>query len=69
MSAAWPGYRITLRHGGSWYDIELRNPHGATGGPVAFEHDGEPVTGPDGVSLKDDGARHRIVATLAAPAA
>ena len=69
IPATWPGYKITLRHGGSWYDIELRNPHRATGGTVAFEHDGVPVTGVDGVSLKDDGARHRIVATLAAPAA
>jgi len=69
IPATWPGYRITLRHGGSWYDIELRNPHRATGGTVAFEHDGVPVAGADGVPLKDDGARHRIVATLAAPAA
>jgi cyclic beta-1,2-glucan synthetase len=66
IPAAWPSFNVTLRVGGSWYDIEVLNPHRATGGPVAFTHDGQVIPGAGGVTLVDDGARHRLVATLAA---
>lgn len=69
IPAAWPSFKVTLRFGGSWYDIELLNPHRVTGGLVTYEHDGEVIPGAGGVTLLDDGARHRLVATLAAAGA
>ena len=37
LPAAWPGFEITLTLRGSVYEIEVRNPVGASGGVVAVE--------------------------------
>jgi cyclic beta-1,2-glucan synthetase len=60
----WPGFSVTLRRGRTVYDIEVGNPSKAQG-RWSLQHDGQPVSPEGGVPFIDDGARHRVVATLA----
>ncbi|MDQ3208550.1 MAG: hypothetical protein M3Q37_08060 [Gemmatimonadota bacterium] len=58
--AAWKGYSIEYRHGGSVYAIVVQNEDGGTNGPVEVTVDGEAV--PDGgIRLVDDGKRHEVI--------
>ncbi len=62
---SWPGFEMTVRHGGSRYEIVVTNPDGAQAGVAAAELDGEPIgTTPLAVSLKDDGATHRLTVRM-----
>jgi len=64
IPAAWPSYRIRVRHGGTRHEIEVRNPHHLTGGTVQWTLDGRPMPTTAGIQLPDDGQPHHLVATL-----
>ena len=56
---SWREYTIEYRHGGSVYDITVRNDKGVAGGAVEVTVDGR--ASPDGgIRLVDDGARHEV---------
>jgi cyclic beta-1,2-glucan synthetase len=59
----WPRFAMRYRHGGTFYDIEVLNPHGLERGVASVELDGKTVRTVE-IPLKDDGAPHRIVVTL-----
>jgi cyclic beta-1,2-glucan synthetase len=62
---SWPGFEMKLRHGASRYDIVVENPRGVQRGVASAELDGVTVVArPLSVSLKDDGAIHRIQVRL-----
>ncbi|EJO59722.1 GH36-type glycosyl hydrolase domain-containing protein, partial [Burkholderia multivorans] len=64
---SWPGFRATLRHGASHYDIVVENPGGASGGVSRLVVDGVRLAaGEAAVRLVDDGRRHSVVVTLGA---
>ena len=64
----WPGFEITLRRGGSRYEISVENPQSVQSGVVAAELDGASIsTRPLLVALKDDGAVHRLHIRMGAP--
>ena len=64
---AWPGFSVTLRRGKTVYEVEVNNPSKREQGQGTWslQHDGNPVPPEGGVPFVDDGARHRVVATLA----
>ncbi len=64
IPAHWPFYRIRLRFRSSVYLIELRNPSGLNGGKLVWTLDGAAIEAAGGVRLVDDGAEHRLQATL-----
>lgn len=62
---AWPGFSVTLRHGGARYVVTVANPDGLAGGIAAAALDGAPLTArPLGVTMIDDGATHRLLVRL-----
>jgi cyclic beta-1,2-glucan synthetase len=67
VPAAWPGFSVTLRRGKTVYEVEVNNPSRREQGQGTWslQHDGNPVSLVGGVPFVDDGARHRVVATLA----
>ncbi len=61
IPASWPGFEVTLRHGGSRYEIVVENPDGVESGIVRAEMDGADLgVRPLMVTLVDDGAIHRV---------
>ena len=36
----WPGFEVSLRHAGCLYEINVKNPHGVSGGILAVDVDG-----------------------------
>jgi cyclic beta-1,2-glucan synthetase len=62
---AWPGYQVVIRYRSSRYEIKIDNPRGVCRGITALTLDGEVMHAQAGlVSLVDDGATHRVHATL-----
>jgi cyclic beta-1,2-glucan synthetase len=61
VPAAWPGYSIHYRHGGSLYAISVLQSSGA-GASGRVLVDGV-ETGEDGILLVDDGITHEVVIT------
>ncbi|HTR07343.1 MAG TPA: glucoamylase family protein [Paraburkholderia sp.] len=62
---AWPGFTAVLRHGTSYYEIAVNNPHQVCRGVGSMSVDGrmcEP--GVVAFPLVDDGARHNVIVTL-----
>lgn len=61
IPAEWPGFEIMLRHGSSWYAIEVENP-GIAGGGIDFAAvDGKVLTDrPLRLQLLDDGATRHL---------
>jgi cyclic beta-1,2-glucan synthetase len=64
IAADWPGFGVTVRHGGARYEVVVENPHGVHEGVASLRLDGEPVEVPSGavasVPLVDDGKGHRV---------
>ncbi|HLF57534.1 MAG TPA: carbohydrate-binding protein, partial [Thermoanaerobaculia bacterium] len=63
VPASWPAYEIEWRFGRSTYRIEVENPEQRCRGVAFAELDGAPVD-PAAIPLIDDGATHRVRATL-----
>jgi len=64
---SWPGFRATLRHGASRYDIVVENPDDVSGGVSRLVVDGVRLAAGEAmVRLVDDGRRHSVVVTLGA---
>ncbi|HEY2660015.1 MAG TPA: glucoamylase family protein [Caulobacteraceae bacterium] len=62
---SWPGFELTVRHGSSRYEIVVGNPDTVQTGIASAELDGAPLrTGPLTVTLKDDGATHRLIVRM-----
>ena len=68
VPAAWSGYSVSLRIGGTRWEIRVENPDAKTGGIAQLTIDGRPASG-DGVPLVDDGGTHRVRAVLGAAVA
>ena len=62
----WKGFKMTYRHGGATYAIEVVNPDGVQNGVASVEVDGKKIADKV-VPLKDDGQTHRVVVTLGEP--
>ncbi len=57
----WDGFSIALRHGGSQYSVEIRNPNHVCKGITSAKHDSEQISvRPFRIELVDDGRRHHI---------
>ena len=63
IPAAWSGFSLTFRHGGSRYEITVANPHLCCRGVASAMLDGVRVD-PAAVPLADDGAVHRLDVVL-----
>jgi cyclic beta-1,2-glucan synthetase len=65
IPGSWPRFEIMLRHGASRYEIVVENPKGVQRGIAAAELDGATIIAqPLSVSLKGDGAVHRLQVRL-----
>jgi cyclic beta-1,2-glucan synthetase len=60
----WPGFEITFRYHSSTYEIQVKNPRGATRGVAALSVDGVGLTPGSEVDLVDDGATHLVEVVL-----
>ncbi|MEQ1728574.1 MAG: glucoamylase family protein, partial [Vicinamibacterales bacterium] len=61
----WPGFEMVYRHGSTRYEISVVNPAAVSHGVAGIEEDGLPLpAGTRALSLRDDGATHRIRVTL-----
>jgi cyclic beta-1,2-glucan synthetase len=59
IPASWPGYEVSIRRGGSRYDIQVENPDGVQRGVATADLDGVPITArPLSIPLADDGGSH-----------
>ena len=63
IPAAWSGFSLTFRYGGSRYEITVENPHQRCRGVASALLDGVRVD-PAAVPLADDGAVHRLAVVL-----
>ncbi len=59
LPRGWPGFKATVRHGGSTYTITVENPDGVNRGVVRVELDGEQQAN-GSVPLAADGATHQV---------
>lgn len=57
IAAAWDGFTVRYRYGGSMYDICVHNPHHVSTGVKRLTVDGTPR---EDIPLKDDGKSHRV---------
>lgn len=63
----WPGFEVSLRFGGSCYEITVENPEGGNRGLASLRLDGEVLPPGHGrIPLVDDGRAHRVRAVLQA---
>src|SRR3954454_1914730 len=63
---SWSGYTIAYRYGKSVYEIVVSKETGAPWGAVVLTVDGRSVKG-DAIPLVDDGERHMVNVSIAAP--
>jgi cyclic beta-1,2-glucan synthetase len=61
---AWDGFRVTLRHRATQYEIRVENPRGVSRGVAAVTLDGRALDAPAAVPLVDDGAVHQVHVVL-----
>jgi len=62
---AWEGFRVTLRHGATRYEIHVENPRGVSRGVAVVKLDGRVLEGPAAaVTLVDDGGVHHVHVVL-----
>src|SRR5207244_4027850 len=59
IPASWPGFELTLTHGGSRCQVQVRNPHGVEHGVTSVTLDGEAVAN-GRVPLLNDGQDHEV---------
>jgi cyclic beta-1,2-glucan synthetase len=63
----WPAFQATVRKGGARYEIDVQNPERVLAGVKRILVDGVSLPRPaDGVSLIDDGKRHRVEVIMGA---
>ena len=60
----WKGFAITYRHGGSVYQIDVKNPEGVSRGVRSVRLDGRLLSGDGRVPLCDDGSEHQVQVEL-----
>ncbi|MEO6126570.1 MAG: glucoamylase family protein [Ilumatobacteraceae bacterium] len=60
IPTTWPGFEIGFRYHTAHYEIIVENPHGVNAGVVVIEIDGQALADGLPISLRDDGALHRI---------
>jgi cyclic beta-1,2-glucan synthetase len=61
IPGSWPSFEITLRRGGSRYEITVENPQGVQRGVADAALDGVAITTrPVRVAFKDDRRVHRL---------
>ena len=63
----WPGFSMTLRFGGTRYEITVENPQSRSRGVAHVELDGVRVDG-DRVACIDDGTTHHVRVMMGEPA-
>jgi cyclic beta-1,2-glucan synthetase len=62
---SWPGFKVTLRHRSSRYEIEVENPNGVNRRLVSLQLDGVALQARPGlIPLVDDGITHQVRAVL-----
>lgn len=66
IPAAWPGFALDYRYGGSVYAISVSNPRSASRGVASVTVDGTAAMD-EWIELVDDGARHAVTIVLGAP--
>lgn len=66
IPAAWPGFEVTWRRGGTVHRVRVANPDGVSRGVASITLDGMPVTGAL-VPFVEDGRAHEIVVVLGRP--
>ena len=65
IPAAWEGFDLTYRHGGTVYRLQVRNPEGCERGVQSMTLDGAPL--PEvRIPLRDDGGEHRVEVIMGA---
>jgi cyclic beta-1,2-glucan synthetase len=64
IPAAWKGFEIAYRHGGTLYRITVENPKGVSRGVRRIELDGTPLAQEALIPLSDDGLDHQIRVVL-----
>ncbi len=64
LPESWDRYRLSMRFGGSRYDIEVRNCGGCPRDIAELTLDGEKVSG-ERIPLSDDGAEHQVTVVFA----
>jgi cyclic beta-1,2-glucan synthetase len=65
---AWPGFKLTFRHGAARYACTVENPDGAGHGITRIELDGAAVDPLEGIPLVKDG-EHAVKVVLGTPVA
>ena len=66
IPAAWPGFRLSYRHGETLYAIEVENPQGCARGVAWLEMDGQRMAG--GVIPLERGlVKHQIRVRMGGP--
>jgi cyclic beta-1,2-glucan synthetase len=63
---AWPGYKLSFRHGAARYACEVENPSGTGRGLARVELDGKEIDPAEGIPLVREG-EHTIRVVLGAP--
>jgi cellobiose phosphorylase len=59
IPAHWPGYTVTRKFRGSWYQIEVKNPHNVAKGIHSITVDGSPIEG-QLIPAFHDGRKHFV---------
>ena len=67
IPATWPGFEITIRHGGTRYEVSVENPEHRSVGVCLIELDGTPIEGLL-IPWLDDGKTHVVRAVMGEPA-
>jgi cyclic beta-1,2-glucan synthetase len=63
IPSSWPAFSISWRHGGTRFEIEVKNPDRRCRGVAEAYLDGQPVE-PRNIPLLDDGGTHRVRVVL-----
>ncbi|MDQ6634647.1 MAG: hypothetical protein M3Z10_07800 [Gemmatimonadota bacterium] len=67
IPAAWPGFRVALRHRSARYDIRVENPGGVCHGAATISLDGIALGETNVLSLADDGHAHQVRVVMGHP--